>query len=128
MLNNEHAGIAAPSNLAPSLALPPPEWVRPRAVWIHACALANPCVAAEKRPSIEGLVDNMEPRDSHSTELQELPKYEAPEEQAGIPLKEQLITSFWILVNTISTLGLVFLSKQYASTPPTYPALFLTTV
>lgn len=72
---------------------------------------------AEKRPSIEGLVDNVDPRDS--TELQdlnreELPKYEQQPEAAPLPLKEKLITCFWIALNTISTLGLIFLSKRYA--------------
>lgn len=53
----------------------------------------------------------MDPRESQ--ELQELPKYEAPEEPVEIALKEKLITSVWIFLNTISTLGLVFLSKRY---------------
>lgn len=55
----------------------------------------------------------MDARDS--TELQELPTYEvAPAEPAALPLKEKLVTSFWIFVNTVTTLGLVFLSKRYA--------------
>ena len=56
----------------------------------------------------------MDPRESQ--ELQELPKYEPPAEPADIPLREKLITSFWIFLNTISTLGLVFLSKRYEHT------------
>jgi solute carrier family 35 protein E3 len=55
----------------------------------------------------------MDPRESQ--ELQELPTYQAPE-PAQIPLKEKLITSLWIFLNTISTLGLVFLSKRYEYT------------
>lgn len=53
----------------------------------------------------------MDPRGSQ--ELQELPTYEAPEEPPAIPLKEKLITSLWIFLNTIATLGIVFLSKRY---------------
>lgn len=68
----------------------------------------------------------MEPRDSHSTELQELPKYESPEESVGIPPKDLLITSFWILVNTVTTLGLVFFSKRYAFAQAKQQTLFLT--
>jgi solute carrier family 35 protein E3 len=56
----------------------------------------------------------MDPREPQ--ELQELPKYEAAEEPLQIPLKEKLITSLWIFLNTISTLGLVFLSKRYEYT------------
>ena len=67
--------------------------------------------AAEKRPSTEGLVDNVDPRESQ--ELQELPKYETEPEAHAIPLKEKLITCFWIGLNTFSTLGLIFLSKRY---------------
>jgi hypothetical protein len=70
-------------------------------------------LAAEKRPSTDGLVDNVDPRES--TEVQELPKYEQAPEPQAIPLKEKLITCFWIALNTISTLGLIFLSKRYAS-------------
>ncbi|KAF1971810.1 TPT-domain-containing protein [Bimuria novae-zelandiae CBS 107.79] len=69
-------------------------------------------MAAEKRPSTEGLIDNMSPRESNSTELQELPKYEVAEAPAEIHPKEKLITSFWIFVNTLTTIGLVFLSKR----------------
>lgn len=54
----------------------------------------------------------MDPR--ASSDLHELPKYEAPEAPVEIPLREKLITSFWIFVNTVTTLGLVFLSKRYA--------------
>ncbi|KAF2181785.1 TPT-domain-containing protein [Zopfia rhizophila CBS 207.26] len=68
---------------------------------------------AEKRSSVEGLVDNVDPRDS--TELQELPQYEKPAEPAPLPLKEKLITCFWIALNTLSTLGLIFLSKRVFS-------------
>ena len=68
--------------------------------------------AVEKRPSIEGLVDNVDPRESH--ELEELPTFEKPvAEPAPLPLKEKLITCFWIALNTFSTLGLIFLSKRY---------------
>ena len=71
--------------------------------------------AVEKRPSIEGLVDNIDPRESH--ELEELPTFEKPAtEPAGLPLKEKLITCFWIALNTLSTLGLIFLSKRYGAT------------
>jgi hypothetical protein len=68
----------------------------------------------EKRPSTDGLVDNIDPRESH--ELEELPYVEkpAPTEPAPLPLKEKLITCFWIALNTLSTLGLIFLSKKYA--------------
>ncbi|KAF2750318.1 TPT-domain-containing protein [Sporormia fimetaria CBS 119925] len=67
----------------------------------------------EKRPSIEGLVDNVDPRES--TELHELPKYEQEPEPAPIPFKEKVITCFWIALNTLSTLGLIFLSKRVFS-------------
>lgn len=71
--------------------------------------------AAEKRPSTDGLVDNIDPRGSHELEeLDELPKYETPTEPAAIPLREKVITCFWIALNTLSTLGLIFLSKRYA--------------
>jgi hypothetical protein len=68
----------------------------------------------EKRPSTDGLVDNIDPRESH--ELEELPYVEKPAttEPAPLPLKEKLITCFWIALNTLSTLGLIFLSKKYA--------------
>ncbi|KAF2004414.1 TPT-domain-containing protein [Amniculicola lignicola CBS 123094] len=68
---------------------------------------------AEKRPSTDGLVDNIDPRES--TELQELPYTEKSTEPAAIPLKEKLITCFWIALNTFSTLGLIFLSKRVFS-------------
>ena len=67
---------------------------------------------AEKRPSTDGLVDNVDPRESN--EIQELPQFEKETEPAPLPLKEKLITGFWILLNTVSTLGLIFLSKRYA--------------
>jgi hypothetical protein len=68
----------------------------------------------EKRPSIEGLVDNVDPRESH--ELDELPTFEKPSiEPSPVPLKEKLITCFWIALNTLSTLGLIFLSKRYGT-------------
>ncbi|KAF2474225.1 TPT-domain-containing protein [Lindgomyces ingoldianus] len=70
-------------------------------------------MASEKRPSIEGLVDNVDPRPS--TELDELPQYEKTEEPPAIPLKEKLITCFWIATNTLSTLGLIFMSKRVFS-------------
>ena len=70
--------------------------------------------AAEKRPSSDGLVDNVDPRDS--TELQELPQFEKTVEEPALPLKEKLITLFWIALNTLSTLGLIFLSKRYDTT------------
>ncbi|EMD67739.1 hypothetical protein COCSADRAFT_168915 [Bipolaris sorokiniana ND90Pr] len=68
----------------------------------------------EKRPSIEGLVDNIDPRESH--ELEELPTFEKPvTEPTPISLKDKLITCFWIALNTLSTLGLIFLSKRVFS-------------
>jgi hypothetical protein len=71
----------------------------------------------EKRPSTDGLVDNIDPRESH--ELEELPYIEKPVvEAAPLPLKEKLITCFWIAINTLSTLGLIFLSKKYALAGP----------
>jgi hypothetical protein len=69
---------------------------------------------AEKRPSSDGLVDNVDPRDS--SELQELPQFEKSIEEPALPLKEKLITLFWIGLNTLSTLGLIFLSKRYDTT------------
>lgn len=65
---------------------------------------------AEKRPSTEGLVDNVDPRTS--TELDELPKYEQESEPSPLTVKDKLITCFWIALNTFSTLGLIFLSKR----------------
>lgn len=54
----------------------------------------------------------MDPRPSH--ELDELPSFETPAaEPAPLPLREKLITCFWIALNTLSTLGLIFLSKRY---------------
>lgn len=73
--------------------------------------------AAEKRPSTDGLVDNIDPRPSHELS-DDLPKYETPEEPVAIPVKEKIITCFWIAINTLSTLGLIFLSKRYAYTEP----------
>jgi hypothetical protein len=68
--------------------------------------------AEQKRPSTDGLVDNVDPRESH--ELEELPTFEKPlAEPAPLPLKEKLITCFWIMLNTLSTLGLIFMSKRY---------------
>lgn len=64
----------------------------------------------EKRPSIEGLVDNVDPRESH--ELEELPTFEKPAPEPALSLKDKLITCFWIGLNTLSTLGLIFLSKR----------------
>lgn len=67
--------------------------------------------AVEKRPSTDGLVDNIDPRESH--ELDELPTYEKPApEPQPLSLKDKLITCFWIGLNTLSTLGLIFFSKQ----------------
>lgn len=68
----------------------------------------------EKRPSTDGLVDNIDPRESH--ELDELPYVEKPAEPQPISLKDKLITCFWIAINTLSTLGLIFLSKRCAYT------------
>ncbi|KAF2738528.1 hypothetical protein EJ04DRAFT_428494 [Polyplosphaeria fusca] len=67
----------------------------------------------KKRPSTDGLVDNVDPRES--TEVEELPKYESEPEPQSIPLREKLITCFWIALNTVSTLGLIFLSKRVFS-------------
>ncbi|KAF2012549.1 TPT-domain-containing protein [Aaosphaeria arxii CBS 175.79] len=69
----------------------------------------------EKRPSTDGLVDNIDPRSSNDIELEELPKYEQPEAPVALPLKEKLITCFWIAMNTLSTVLLVFLSKSVFS-------------
>ena len=67
----------------------------------------------EKRPSTDGLVDNIDPRNSNELELEELPYVEKPvTEAAPVTLKDKLITCFWIAVNTFSTLGLIFLSKR----------------
>lgn len=38
-------------------------------------------------------------------------------EPTPVSLKEKLITCFWIALNTLSTLGLIFLSKRYDNTP-----------
>lgn len=78
--------------------------------------MADIFLAEKSRPSTEGLVDNIDPRES--SEIQELPKYEQEQEAAPIPLKEKLITCFWIALNTFSTLGLIFLSKRYPTPPP----------
>lgn len=68
-------------------------------------------MTVEKRPSTDGLVDNMDPRES--LELEELPTYEKPvTEPAPLSLKDKLVTCFWIALNTLSTLGLIFLSKR----------------
>lgn len=70
--------------------------------------------AVEKRQSTDGLVDNIDPRRSDELELDELPTFEkpAPIESAPISLKDKIITCFWIAINTLSTLGLIFLSKK----------------
>lgn len=110
-----------PISRTQSLVHPPrphhPPWVR-RPKGAHArlhphIAISRTDVftAAEKRASTEGLVDNVDPRES--SEAQELPKYEQPAEPAPLPLKEKLITCFWIALNTFSTVGLIFLSKRY---------------
>ncbi|KAF2196272.1 TPT-domain-containing protein [Delitschia confertaspora ATCC 74209] len=71
---------------------------------------------ADKRPSIEGLVDNASPRASEELQdLQELPTYEKSVQPGPEPLRERLITCFWIALNTFSTLGIVFLSKRVFS-------------
>ena len=107
-----HSSTCNPQSLATLPSRPPQRWVctalRPRSARQQ---LTEP--TAEKRPSTEGLVDNVDPR--ASTELEELPKYETPEEPAATPLKEKLITCFWIALNTFSTLGLIFLSKRYGT-------------
>jgi solute carrier family 35 protein E3 len=56
----------------------------------------------EKRPSTDGLVDNIDG----------LPTYEKPVEPAPSTVKAKLITCLWIALNTFSTLGLIFLSKR----------------
>lgn len=71
-------------------------------------------LAVEKRPSTDGLVDNVDPRESTEFEMEELPTYEKPAEPSPVSLKDKIITCFWISVNTLSTLGLIFLSKRYA--------------
>lgn len=68
--------------------------------------------AVEKRPSTDGLVDNVDPRESTEFEMEELPTYEKPAEPSPVSLKDKIITCFWISVNTLSTLGLIFLSKR----------------
>lgn len=56
----------------------------------------------------------MDPRGSNELEMDELPTYEKPAtEPTPISLQDRLITAFWIAVNTLSTLGLIFLSKRY---------------
>ena len=70
--------------------------------------------AVEKRPSTDGLVDNVDPRESTEFEMEELPTYEKPAEPSPVSLKDKIITCFWISVNTLSTLGLIFLSKKQA--------------
>jgi solute carrier family 35 protein E3 len=66
----------------------------------------------EKRPSTDGLVDNVDPRDSTEFEMEELPQFEKPAEPAPSSFKAKLITCLWIALNTFSTLGLIFLSKR----------------
>jgi hypothetical protein len=85
--------------------------------WSRRLEQARLTSVTEKRPSTEGLVENIDARES--AEVEELPKYEQPEESAPLPLKEKLITCFWIAVNTFSTLGLIFLSKRYDTICPT---------
>lgn len=69
---------------------------------------------AEKRHSIEGLVDGVSPRPS--SDIQDLPIYnEKHQESNEESLQEKLVTCFWIACNTLSTLGIVFLSKRYAA-------------
>jgi hypothetical protein len=58
-------------------------------------------MTVEKRPSTD--------------EMEELPTYEKPAEPSPVSLKDKIVTCFWISVNTLSTLGLIFLSKRYAS-------------
>lgn len=73
---------------------------------------------SEKRPSTDGLVDNIDPRPSHElNDRDQLPQYETPSAPADLPLREKLITCFWIGLNTVSTLGLIFLSKRVFSDP-----------
>lgn len=78
----------------------------------------TPC-AGEKRPSTDGLVDNIDPRSSHELDdRDQLPQYETSSAPADLPMREKLITCFWIGLNTVSTLGLIFLSKRCAYTEP----------
>ena len=81
----------------------------------------------EKRPSTDGLVDNIDPRASNEMELDELPTYEKPApEPAPLTLKDKLVTCFWIALNTISTLGLIYFSKRCAlPCSPRHPPLGL---
>jgi hypothetical protein len=73
-------------------------------------------VEATNRPSTDGLVDNIDPRESH--ELDELPYIEKPaNEPVPITIKDKIITCLWIALNTLSTLGLIFLSKRYEYMP-----------
>lgn len=59
----------------------------------------------------------MDPRESHElSDRDHLPQYETSPAPADLPLREKLITCFWIGLNTVSTLGLIFLSKRYADT------------
>ncbi|OCK98148.1 TPT-domain-containing protein [Cenococcum geophilum 1.58] len=61
----------------------------------------------EKHPSIELAVDEVSPRSSTS-----LPQWEKPDVPTPSPVKEQLITALWILLNTVATLGLIFCTKR----------------
>lgn len=70
----------------------------------------------EKRHSIEGLVDGVSPRPS--SDIQDLPIYnEKHQESNEESLQEKLVTCFWIACNTLSTLGIVFLSKRVFNDP-----------
>jgi hypothetical protein len=75
----------------PSLFYPPP-----------LLSLLPTAAMVEKRPSTDGLVDNIDG----------LPTYEKPAEPAPSTFKAKLITCLWIALNTFSTLGLIFLSKR----------------
>jgi len=61
----------------------------------------------EKHASIELAVDEVSPRSSTS-----LPQWEKPDVPVPSPVKEQLITALWILLNTVATLGLIFCTKR----------------
>lgn len=62
----------------------------------------------EKRQSSEVVLDQVSPRSSTTS----LPQFEKSDVATPPSVKDQIITAAWIFLNTISTLGLIFLSKR----------------
>lgn len=70
-------------------------------------AANNPWVE-EKRASLELQLLAGEPEEVNET----LPRWEEPTKPAMAPIREQITTALCVLLNTVSTVTLVILSKR----------------